>query len=90
MSFNADGLFDKPAFTALGPERLHLIKNFARDIENKKGPEIAALYLRLNQSLSKIKPLSKSERSSVAEAIRESLPEENRIKFEQILKMIPR
>ena len=88
MPIDTRKLFDSPAFTSLGAERLRLVKQFAVDIENKKGPEIAALYMRLNQSLTKIKPLSQAERAAVTEAIHASLPEADRSKFEQILKMV--
>jgi hypothetical protein len=88
MAVDMDALFKTEAFSALGAERLQLVKNFAYGIENKKAPEIIAQYMRLNQDLSRIKPLSQGERAAVAHAIRAALPDADRPKFDQIFKML--
>lgn len=85
---DTDALFRKEAFASLGQARLQLFRQFACDIENKKGPEIAAMYMRLNQNLSKEKPLTPQERAAITGAIRESLPETDKGKFDQILRML--
>jgi hypothetical protein len=67
---------------------MRLVKQFARDIENKKGLDFAAAYVRLNQDISKIKPLTGGEREAVLSAIRAALPESDRSKFERIAKLL--
>jgi hypothetical protein len=88
MAFNMEALFRSDALASLGPERIQLFRQFARDIENKKGPEIAALYVRLNQSLSKIKPLTAAEKAAVIAAIRSGLDEADRAKFDGMVRFI--
>lgn len=88
MAFDMDALFRKEALSSLGPERMRLFKQFARDIEGKGIPEIAGMYMKLNQQISKEKPLTPAERGAIIDAIRESLPEADRAKFGQILRMM--
>jgi hypothetical protein len=84
MPFDMDSLFERDAFTSLGPEKLRLIKKFTRDIDGKAAMEIVKLYIELNRQIS----ITPAERAAVIEAIQESLPAGDRQKFNQILKMI--
>jgi hypothetical protein len=81
-------LFEQPAFTALGEKRSALVRAFAEDIQGKNPAEIALRYVKLNRSLSKEERLTKDEREAISEALKESLPEEDRRKFNTVLKLI--
>ncbi len=83
-----DSLFSKPAFTALGSERSDLFRRFAEDIDGKNPAEIAVRYVKLNTQLPKGQRLTKEEREAVSNAIKESLSDEDRRKFNMVLKLI--
>lgn len=81
MAMDLDSLFAKEAFTSLGPDRQRLFRQFAQDIEGKSIPEALALF-------KKLPAVSERERTVIIEAILESLPEKDKAKFGQIIKMI--
>ncbi len=83
-----NALFEKSAFTNLGKERAALFRGFAEDIGGKSPMETALRYVKLNSQLKKEQRLTAEEQNAVAEAIKESLSEEDRRKFTLILKMI--
>jgi hypothetical protein len=83
-----DDLFAKPAFTALGEKRAAIMRGFAEDIQGKNPAEIALCYVKLNAKLSKEERLTKDEREAVSIAIKESLSDEDRRKFNTVLKLI--
>ncbi len=83
-----NALFAKPAFAPMGERRLELFRQFTNDIQDKSPVAIVTRYMRLNSQLSKEKPLTKSEREAISEAIKESLSEEDRRKFNTVLKML--
>ena len=88
VKIDMDALFKKEAFASLGAERLRLFRQFTKDIDGKSIPEIAILYAKLNQVIAKEKPLTQAERDAVIKAITESLPDTERPKFAQALRIL--
>ena len=88
MQINLDNLFEKDAFKNIEPERLELFKQFAEQIDGKGTPEIIRLFAQLNKNISKSRPISKQERQAMASAISESLPKEDRGKFQSLLRIV--
>ena len=88
MAVDLDSLFEKEAFKNLEPEKIKVFREFASHLDGKSGPEIMALYMRYSKELSRGRPLTRSEKSAVIEAIGESLPKTDQSKFRGIVKML--
>ncbi len=83
-----DALFSKPAFASLNERQIEMLRQFAKEIDGKNPVEIAAKYFRFNRQLTKEQPLTPAQREAVSEAIKDSLPPEDRQRYEKILKLI--
>ena len=88
MPADLDGLFEKEAFRNLEPEKLDIFREFAMQLDGKSGSEIMSLYMRYSKELSQGRPLTRSEKSAVIEAIGESLPKSDQVKFRNIIRML--
>ena len=88
MAVDLDALFKKEAFSTIDTERLQLFKQFARDIDGKNTPDIVNMFMKLNKTVSKKKPLSPEEGKAITGAIRESLPDVDKQKFDNIIKLL--
>jgi len=88
MAVDLDELFKKEAFRSLEPEKLDVFREFASQLDGKSGPEIMTLYMKFSKELSRGRPLTRSEKTAVIEAIGESLPKVDQSKFRNIVKML--
>ena len=88
MAVELDTLFKKEAFRNLEPEKLDVFRKFASQLDGKSGPEIMALYMRYSKDLARGRPMTRSEKTAVIEAIGESLPKTDQVKFRNIVKML--
>lgn len=85
-----EALFKHPAFSQLLPDQMQLFRQFARDIQGKSSTEIARLYMHLNQQVTKIAPLSASQRKGIVDAVQSFLPASERSKLTGFLGMLGR
>ena len=88
MPADLDDLLEKEAFRNLEPEKLKVFREFAMQLDGKSGQEIMSLYMRYSKELSQGRPLTRSEKSAVIEAIGESLPKPDQVKFRNIIRML--
>ena len=87
---DVEALFKHPAFSQLVPGQMQLFRQFARDIQGKSSTEIARLYMQLNQQVSKIAPLSPSQRKGIIDAVQSFLPASERSKLTSFLSILGR
>jgi hypothetical protein len=88
MAVDLDTLFEKEAFRNLEPEKVEVFRKFAGQLDGKSGSELMGLYMRFSKELSKGKPLTRVEKAAVIEAIGDSLPKADQVKFKNIVKML--
>ena len=83
-------LFRHRAFAQLDASQVQLLKQFARDIQGKPAPEVARLYMQVNQKITQIKPISSAQRSAIIDAVRSFLPASEQQKLNGFIKMMGR
>ena len=83
-------LFRHKAFAQLEASQVQLLKQFARDIQGKPAPEVARLYMQVNQKITQIKPISPAQRSAIIDAVRSFLPASEQQKLNGFIKMMGR
>jgi len=87
---NIEALFKHKAFSRLESNQMHLIRQFAKDVQGKGAAEIAKLYVQLNQQVSKIKPITPEQRDAIIDAILSFLPDSDKQKLNSFIKMFLR
>lgn len=85
-----EALFRHPAFSEMIPGQMQLFRQFARDVQGKSSTEVARLYMQLNQQLSKIAPLTASQRKGIIDAVQSFLPASERSKITSFLSVLSR
>ena len=85
-----DALFRHSAFSSLEPEQLRLVRQFASDVQGRSLAEAGRMYRQLYQQISKIKPISATQRSAIVDALMGFVPEKDRQKFGGIVRMLAR
>lgn len=83
-----NALFEKEAFKNIDAEQLQAFKAFASEIEGKSTPEIVALFVQNMQKFSGGQPITNVEREAIIRAIAECLPDADRKKLGNVLKMM--
>lgn len=85
---NIDEILKHNAFQALDKEKIELYKELADKLNGKSQMESIGILMEYQKKISSQNPLNKEEKAAVLSALQESMPEENRKKFNQIIKMM--
>jgi len=81
-------VFRDPAFAALDPRQIQMLRLFMSDVRGKSVPEALRMYKQLNQQIMQIKAISPAERKAIEEALLQSLPEADRQKVAMVKRMM--
>jgi hypothetical protein len=88
MGADIEELLSQSAFDGMEPERLELFRDFAYDIEGKSAPEIISIFMRFHKEFSKGRPITRTEKQAMVQAIGASIPPQDQGKFKTILKVV--
>lgn len=88
MNIDFDELFSKEAFKNIDSERKEAFRSLAQNLEGKNFNESMNIILEFSRQMPKCKEIPPQEQKAMIETLMTSLPEGEKSKFGQILKMI--
>lgn len=80
--------FEKPEFACLGKEKIAFLKELAQKSKGKSPMELMAMFEQYQNKFSQGKPLQEEEKKAILIAIRESLDDSEKKRFDYVVNML--
>lgn len=85
---NEKDIFESKEFQCIDPKKLAVMKQIAQQTKGKNPLEIVDLFSKHAEELSEGKPLSAEEKNALLYVMRQSISEQERKAFDELLDML--
>lgn len=85
---NEKDLFESKEFQCIDPKKLEIMKQIAQQAKGKNPLEIVNLFSKHAEEFSEGKPLSAEEKNALLQVMRQSMSEQERKTFDELLGML--